>query len=358
MTRAGRSGAWVLVALAVCAALSGCDRKPRLVPAGADSTAAIPADSMAIYVQMAQQRWDAPDQMEEAANLVARVLVDDLRGHPEASLSGRARDFLDSLRTGAELFGGGDVVVVNLFSRSDPTAGSWPWIIWREAGQPLRSQSLDASGMHLEGVAVDAGEAESGTARVAALFTRGGPQGQSPFVFVWQRPPGGSQYRLAQSLGSDSLGTTGTARLMEATASGVVLMSRTYQIARGFSECPSCPHIYRTRSFRWGAQGLVSAGDEIERSAYSTFVQFILALGAGDRDLAAQHTADPSVVETALGYQFGQSRGIWRLSPGSPTNARELILLRGSAEAYRVQFTRHGDGWVITSIEPSNRNIE
>lgn len=347
--------AGAIFAFALLLPVTGCDRKPRLVPEGADSTATMPADSMAVYVQMAQQRWDSPDQIEEAAGLIARVLFDDLRVHPDASVTSRARDFLDSLRTGAELFGTDDVVVVNLFARSDPTAGSWPWIAWRDEGV-LRSQSLDASGMHLEGVSVDTDEAQN--LRVAALFTRTTGQGQSPYVFVWQKPATGSMFRLAQSLGSDSLGTTGTARLMDPGPSGVVLMSRTYQITRGFSECPSCPHIYRTRSFRWGATGLVSAGDEIENTPYASFVQFILALSAGDRELAAYHAADALVVETAIGYQFGQSRGQWRLSPGSSANARELIMLRGSNEAYKVQFVRRGEEWLITSLEPANRNIE
>jgi len=356
MKRSTPYAASACAALVLLLAVAGCDRKPRLVPEGADSTTTMTADSMAVYVQMAQQRWDSPDQIEEAAGLIARVLFDDLRAHPDASVIGRARDFLDSLRTGAELFGTDDLAVVNLFARSNPTAGSWPWIAWRDAEGSLRSQALDAIGMHLDGVSVDADEGEN--VRVAALFTRTTGQGQSPYVFVWQKPPTGSMFRLAQSLGSDSLGTTGTARLMDPGPSGVVLMSRTYQIMRGFSECPSCPHIYRTRSFRWGATGLVSAADEVENTPYSSFVQFILALSAGDRELAAYHVADPMVVETAIGYQFGQSRGLWRLSPGSTANARELILLRGSSEAYKVQFTRRGEEWLITSLEPSNRNIE
>lgn len=344
-----------LLALAVLVASSGCDRKPRLVPAGADSTVTMTADSMAVYVQMAQQLWDSPDQIEEAAGLIARVLFDDLRAHPDLSVTSRARDFLDSLRTGAELFGTDELVVVNLFARANPTAGSWPYLAWRADGV-LRSQALDAIGMHLEGVSVDTGEGDN--LRVAALFSRASAQGQSPYVFVWQKPPTATLFRLSQSLGSDSLGTTGTARLMDPGPSGVVLMSRTYQVTRGFSECPSCAHIYRTRSFRWGAAGLVSAGDEVESSPYSSFVQFILALSAGDRELAAYHVADAMVVETALSHDFGQARGQWRLSPGSSANARELILLRGSSEAYKVQFARRGEDWVITSLEPANRNIE
>ena len=348
-----------LLALALVMA-SGCDRTPRLIPESADSTAAIPADSTAVYVQAARDDWDDPDRMEEAAGLLARVVLDDLRAHPRAGLAMRARDLLDSLTTGAEVYGRDDLAIVNLFARSNPSGGSWPFIYWRDKGA-VRSQPLDAAGMHLVGVAVEpvVGGGSPQATRVAGLFTRTGAQGQQPFAFVWQRPPDGSSFRLAQSLGSDSLGSTGSARLVESATGGIVLMSRTYQIARGFDECGSCPHVYRTRSYRWGTPGLVKAEEELENTPYYAFVQFIQALVAGDRDAADRLTGDPSVVDAATNYQWGQSKGLWRLSPGSAPNARDLIVLRGSREAYRVHFApRGGDDWVITGIEPSNRNIE
>jgi hypothetical protein len=349
-----------LLALIALGLASGCDRTPRLVPAAADSTAAIPSDSTSIYVQMARDDWDDPAQMEEAAGLIARVLLDDLRAHPRAGVTARARDLLDSLTTGAEVYGRDDLAIVNLFARSNPSGGSWPWIYWRDKNT-VRAQGLDAVGMHLVGVAVEpaAGTGSSPSAtRVAGLFTRTGPQGQQPFAFVWQRPPDGSAFRLGQSLGADSLGSTGTARLVESATGGAVLVTHTYQVARGFDECGSCPHVFRTRTFRWGAPGLVKIDEDIERTPYYSFVQFIAALAAGDREAAERLATDGSVVDAATGYQWGQSKGLWRLSPGSAPNARDLILLRGSQEAYKVHFAAHGDDWVISGLEPSNRNIE
>jgi len=347
----------LLIALGLA---SGCDRTPRLVPEGADSTAAIPSDSTAIYVQMARDGWDDPSQMEEAAGLIARVLLDDLRAH-RAGLAGRARELLDSLTTGAEVYGRDDLAIVNLFARSNPSGGSWPWIYWRDKGGAVRAQGLDASGMHLMGAAVEpvmgAGSSPPAT-RVAGLFTRSGPQGQQPFAFVWQRPPEGAGFRLAQSLGGDSLGANGSAQLVESATGGMVLMSRTYTVARGFDECGSCPHVYRTRSFRWGTPGLVLAEEEIEHTPYYSFVKFIQALVAGDRETAERFTSDASVMDAATSYQWGQSKGMWRLSPGSAANARDLLMLRGSQEAYRVHFAMRGDDWVISGLEPSNRNIE
>lgn len=355
-----RTAAVSALLLALGLGLTSCDRTPRLIPESADTTGAIPADSTAIYVQLAREDWDDPDRMEEAAGLLARVLLDDLRAHPRSGLTGRARNLLDSLTTGAEVHGRDDLAIVNLFARSNPSGGSWPWIYWRDKGS-VRSQALDAVGMHLQGVAVEPAAAAGGSppaTRVAGLFTRTGARGQQPFAFVWQRPPEGAAFRLAQSLGSDSLGSTGVARLVESAAGGIVLVSRTYQVARGFDECGSCPHVFRTRSFRWGTPGLVLAEEELERTPYYSFVQFIQALVAGDREGAERFAADGSVVEAATAYQWGQSRGLWRLSPGSAPNARDLLLLRGSQEAYRVHFSSRGDDWVISSLEPSNRNIE
>ena len=337
----------------------GCDRTPRLVPPGGDSTAAIPADSTAAYVQMARERWDSPDQMEDAASLVARVLLDDLRAHAGEPLNGRARDFADSLLLGAEVVGGRELAIVNLFARADPTAGSWPWLFWRASGR-THAQSLEAQGMRLSGVSVESADASAllGGARVAVLFARAGAGGQQPFVFVWQRPPDATSWRLAQSLGADSLGAVGTARFVEPGSGGIALVSRTHRVAQGFDECASCPHVHRTRSFRWGPAGLVSVGEAVERTPYYSFIQFIHALVAGDFDLAGHWAADGSIVEAATGYEWGRSKGRWRLAPGTGPNARDLLFLRGTQEAYRVHFTSRGDDWVISGLEPSNRTIE
>ena len=93
---------------------------------------------------------------------------------------------------------------------------------------------------------------QSGTpgTRIAALFSRVSSAGQQPFAFVWQHPPGAASWRLVQSLGADSLGSIGSARLTYPDANGVVLVSRATVPARGFDECATCAHVDRMRSFR------------------------------------------------------------------------------------------------------------
>ena len=349
-----------IAALATIAALAGCDRTPRLVPPGADSTtAAIPADSTAVYIQMARDRWDTPDQGDEAARLVARVLLQDLRAHPGESPAPRARDLVDSLGMGAEVSGRGPAAVVNLFARANPSGGSWPWLFWRDGGA-TRGQALEPGGMHLVGVAVEPPDPAAGprASRIAALFSRAGAGGQQPFAFVWQRPPDGAAWNLAQSLGGDSLGRVGTARVLQGGPEGTVLESRTYTIARGFDECASCAHVYVMRRFRWGTPGLVSASADIERTPYYSFIQLIQALVAGDPDGAQRWAADGSVVSAAEGYEWGRSRGMWRLAPGNAPSARDLVMFRASQEAYRVHFATRGDEWVVTGFEPTSRSVE
>src|SRR6266536_64770 len=111
---AGRIARVTSVTALLLAGLASCSRTPRLVPASADSTSAIPSDSSALYVQMARDRWQSGDDSGEVAD------------------------------EGAE-----------------------------------------------------AGKAQ----RLAAVFLGNG----QPFAFVWARAPGATSWRLAQSLGTDSL---------------------------------------------------------------------------------------------------------------------------------------------------------
>jgi hypothetical protein len=344
-----------LVLAASLASLTSCSRTPRLVPAGADSTAAIPADSTALYVQMARDRWQSPDDTGEAADLTARLILDRMRGDRDQTLGSAAREFVDSLGMGAEVQGR-DPAVVNLFSRSDPSGGSWPFLFWHD-GQTVHYQRLDADGMHLGGVSVEPAAADKAQ-RIAAVFVGSGPAGQQPFAFVWVRPPNAASWRLTQSLGADSLGKTGNARILERSPDGAVLETRTYTIERGFDECPSCPHVYRLRRFRWDTSGLVSIGSGVEHTPYATFVQLIAALAAGDRAAAAPLVADGALLSAADGYGFGTGKGRWRLAPGMTATSTELLVLRGSQEAYRVHFAPRGDDWVITGFEPTSRNVE
>jgi hypothetical protein len=346
-----------LSALTVLLALAGCDRSPRFKGAEADSTAAVPADSNAIYVQMAQQGWSDPDGADEAADLSARVVLQTLRNQPSEPMADRARELIDSLGFGAETAGNRGFVVANFFSRSNPSAGSYPYLFWRDGGA-TRYQSLDAAGMRLGGAVQEPSDNPAAGVRIAVLFTRLNPNGQQPFAFVWQRPADAASWRLAQSLGPDSLGALGSARFVESSAGGTAMVSRATLPARGFDECAGCPHILRVRNFRWGPAGLVVESEELERSPYYAFVQLIQALTTSNRDEALRWVADPSIADAAIGSGWGTSKGLWRLAPGSSPNARELLMFRGSQEAYRVHFAPQGDSWVVTGFEATNRSIE
>jgi hypothetical protein len=105
----------------------------------------------------------------------------------------RARTFLDSCAFSAEVAGGDDVAAVNLFARSDPTGGSWPYLLWRDKAR-VRQQALEAGGMRLfdlqapdEPAAADTGAALP--PHLAGIFGRTGSRGQSPVVLVWQKAP-------------------------------------------------------------------------------------------------------------------------------------------------------------------------
>jgi hypothetical protein len=349
--------AGLIVTLAL-ASLISCDRSPRFKSADADSTAMVPSDSNATYVQMARVRWDDPEQGGEAADLTARVVLQDLRNHPGAPIYDRARELLDSLTFGVETGGGASFVLTNLFARSNPSAGSYPYLFWRETGA-THSQALEAGGMHLVGaVAEPAGQSGTPGTRVAALFSRVSSSGQQPFVFVWQHPPGAASWRLVQSLGADSLGSIGSARLTFPDANGVVLVSRATMPARGFDECATCAHVNRVRSFRWGEPGLVLEQEDIERTPYYTFVQLIQALVANDRTEAGRWVADPALLDAAIGYGWGTSKGSWRLAPGTSPTDPDLVLFRGPQEAYRVHFSPRGGDWFVTGMEPTTRNVE
>src|SRR5206468_6333549 len=140
-----------------------------------------------------------------AADLAARVVLQALRNQPAEPIADRARELVDSLAFGAETSGNRSFVVTNFFARSNPGAGSYPYMFWRD-GAATRYQSLDASGMRLTGAVQDPGTDAATGVRVGVLFNRLGPTGQQPFAFVWQRPTAGTSWRLVQSLGPDSLG--------------------------------------------------------------------------------------------------------------------------------------------------------
>ena len=129
--RAGAAACRVAI-VAGMVALAGCSRQPpRFVPPNADSSLAVKPDSFAVLVGMALEQWES-EGGSPAAQATARLLLDDLRRHADGPLADRARTFLDSCGFSAEVAGGADLVVINVFSRSDPTGGAWPNLFWRK----------------------------------------------------------------------------------------------------------------------------------------------------------------------------------------------------------------------------------
>jgi hypothetical protein len=354
-----RAALAAMLALAVAGLSSGaCDRRPRFVTRDADSTA-MAADSFEVIVQRARDAWDAAER-PTAADLTARLLLEDLRARAEGSLAARARTFLDSLGFGGEVVGGREVAAVNLFATADPGSGSWPWLFWRREGAGTFRQRIEGSGMSLTDLSWDPGSDRSdgteGPPRVALLFSRTAGAGPQPLVFVWRLGTTG-EWAMVQSLGADSLGGTGTAKFDRIGDSRGVLVTRTWQNAPGFSECATCPHIFINRRFEWGDDGLRSTGRQVEPSAYSAFVDFLGAIERGDRETAERLVDEPSLVDAAMAYDWHLPRGQWRVAPGTSASATEIVFFRGNQEAYRVRFASRG-GWRIEGFDPTSRSIE
>jgi hypothetical protein len=345
-------------------ALSSCSRQPRFVPASADSSLAVAGDSLAGQVRVLNERWSAPGSGEEAARLTAQVLLQDLRAHlavePRApGWEGRARALLDSLGLGAELVSAPCVLAVNFFSRSDPAAGSWPWVYW--CGETtVQAQAVEGAGMSLVGLAARGlfGEpaAPPGPPGIAALFARRVGGGQQPLLLAWRA--GGERLELAQTLGVDSLGGIGTGAFETPGDSVVVLTTRTWEPTPRFDECATCPHVFHQRRFRWGLEGFERLEDSLVPTPYMTFVQLIQALTAGDRDGAVERVTRPALVEAARRAGWAAVKGSWRAAPGSEGRGDELVFYRGLDEAWKVRFERQGESWRVDSFEATTRVIE
>ena len=352
-----------LLAATIGGTLSGCTRQPHFVPASADSSLATPGDSLAEQGRVLQERWSAQGGGGEASRLTAQVLLRELRvwqaADPGAAWEERARALLDSLDVGAELVGSHGALGVNFFSRSDPTAGSWPWIFWC-AGSAVQAQAVEGSGMSMVGLAARGLSAEPAappqSPGIAALFARrtgGGPQ---PMLLTWRVVGGG--LALAQTLGPDSLGGVGTGTFESSADSGVVLATRTWRPTPRFDECPTCPHVLHQRRFHWGLEGFESFEDALVPTPYVAFVQLIQALTAGDRDGALGLVTRPALLESARRAGWATVKGPWRAAPGSEERGDELVFYRGSSEAWKVRFQRQGEGWRVDSFEPTTRVIE
>lgn len=346
-------GVFVAVALALT---GGCDRKPRLIPASADSTASPRRDSTAAVVERVRNAWEQGATDGSVASSTAALLLADLRQHPMLPLEVRARSFIDSLSLGAEVDGGADLIVVNFFSLSDPGGGSWPHLFWRDSIS-VRSQPVEGSGMRLAGVEVRPDTAGGGM-QAAALFTRNAAAGPQPLVFVWRHAPRARLWALTQTLGPDSLGGIGTAHLVSAPGDSAALVARTWQRTPGFEECPSCPHVYTTRRFRWGREGFSTLSAQLEDAPYVSFVRLIQALTVPDFEMARDYVADNSVFDTARAFGLGERRGAWRLAPGGDEVPSEMTFFRGQREAYRVTFARFAGRWRVSRIEATAHSIE
>ena len=345
--------ALVLLALVLVA---GCDRKPRLVPASADSTRATRRDTLAATVERVRNAWEQGAVDGSVANSTANLVLADLRLHPLLPLGVRARSFLDSLSLGAEVNGGDDLIVVNFFSLSDPSGGSWPHLFWRDT-VTVRTQPVEGSGMRLGGVATRA-DTTGGGMQAAGLFTRNATAGPQPLVFVWRRAPKARQWTLAQTLGPDSLGGIGTAHFVPTPGDSGALVTRTWQRTPGFEECPSCPHVYVTRRFRWGREGFSTLSSQLEDAPYVSFVRLIQALMIPDLDVARDYVTDNTVFDSARAYGLGERHGAWRLAPGGDEVPSQMTFFRGPREAYRVTFARFGGRWRVSRIESTAHSIE
>jgi hypothetical protein len=359
-----RGAATVRFALALVLALAlasaGCDRRPHLVPAGADSLATLSRDSLAILARNVQDRWETGDEPEEAARLSAVLVLSDLARRNPSEWGFRTRTFLDSLAIGAELASAPCVQAINFFSRSNPEGGSWPYLIWCGENHP-RMQALDSRGLHLLAVGTASRPPVPpeafGSSSVALLCTHRSAGGQQPLVMVWGHARKDDPWNLVQTLGADSLGGVGSAELAERDTA-LELVTRTYQVTRGFDECPTCPHVYRTRRFRLGAGGFTRVEEVVTPSPYATFVLFIAALNVDDRDAQARLVANSDVSDQAKRLGWAKPGSAWRVAPETDAAATSMVIFRGRDEAYKVSFAAHDEDWVISAIEPTNSTIE
>lgn len=358
--RAGRA----LVPIAVLLALAGCSREPpRFIPPEADSTLAVEADSFAVLVADARERWESVGG-SEAATPTVRLLISDLRRHPDLGVAARARTFVDSCGFSAEIAGGPEVAMVNLFSRADPASGSWPHLVWRDEGG-VRHQAVEGGSLRLLDFAVHpatgpgmVGDGPGAAAQVAAVFARSSGRGQQPVAIVWRLPPEGRRWLLAQTLGPDSLGGVGEVAFVRVPGGGIDLEARTYRPTAGFDECPTCPHVHRLLRFAWAETGFEKISEETSPSPYRSFVRLIAALSVNDRELALGLVTDPSLLDAAERYEWGRSKGLWRVAPGTEESSSEMTMFRGTREAYKVRFASSGGDWLISDLQPTRRTIE
>lgn len=349
---------FLLLALAGSGGCRGCRREIRFSPAE-DAPALHSADSLRALMRNAQDLWETPDGGAEAGRISALVVREDLQSHPDDPWSSRARTLLDSLDIGNEIATDPRVLAINFFGRGRPDAGSWPWLFWRTP-HGVVAHALGARNLQLLQVATRADSAGSSGAwsQVAVLLARRSAAGREPLLTLWN-PPAGETWAPTQSLGADSLGGVGSVEFQAQGDTAIYAVARTFRGMPRFEECATCPHVYTLHIFRWGPGGFARVEDRPLASPYSTFVQFVLALGAGDQSMATSLVTDPALLEQARLFDFSAlPKGMWRAAPASDENAGSMVFFRGQQEAYQVSFEPRGDGWLINGIKPTTRSIE
>ncbi len=343
----------VLALFAVLALLPGCDRKPRLVPASADSADTTPEDPYDVMIKNAGRDWEN-GMLDEAADLTSRALRVDLKRRDPGTWAKRAASLLDSMNVGAEVSGGDCAIVVNLFSRANPTGQSWPYVYWCDADS-ARRQKIEGEGLRLLSIAARDVKGAMTDRGLAVLYGQSGGAGVMPTLMVWKAL--GNTWKLAQTLGPDSLGGTGSGEF-RSTPDGIALETRTFRVSRGFIECASCPHVEVVRDFKWDGNTFTKVSEAVHETPYATFVQFIRALRSADYVGAMGLASDGNVVERALDFGWGRDRQSWRVAPGTSDAAREMTFFHGQTEAFRVWFEPRGDGFSIASLDTTARVLE
>ena len=347
-----------LIALALFSTI-GCQRRVRYTPPKIESTAA-DEDSSAIALRRAQEQWEAGDSPESAAEASALALFEDLRDLPPTEWSDRAGAVFDSLAIGAEISGSDCGILINFFQRSDPTAGSWPYVFWCGAKGPVyqkvEGRGLKLGGFVTRGLATAARQSPERGA--AALFSRHGPGGQQPLLMVWEAPGRSDQLKLIQTLGPDSIGGVGTAEFETIADTVIDVVARTYRQHAMFNECSTCPHVYLVHRFRWGLHGFERLEQTPVASPYSTFVEFIEAMRANDIAAAVGRVADPSLIDKARRLEWARTAGTWRIAPAADETPQQMVFFRGEKESYRVQFEQRGGDFVISDFEAVPRSVE
>lgn len=349
-----------MLAVATLATSAGCNRKPHLIPAGADSTGAV--DSSVVMVRELQSLWEQDGSREEAVALTARVLWKRFQSRPSTEWKEITEGLLDSLGIGYETAAGACGLVVNFFARSDPGAGSWPYLFTCGKERPLY-QAIEGRNLRLmqfitRGLAGPGQITSRPQAGAAVLFGRRAGGGQQPVLMVWQLKQG-KLWDLVQTLGPDSLGGTGTGEFETPSDTTIELVTRTYRTPPFFEECATCPHLYKIHRFRWVRTEFArSAPAVVVPSPYATFVQFIQALVTDDYEVAERLVTDRGLIGRARKLDWGKPQGIWRVAPVTSESPHQIVFFRGDKEAYRVEFVPSGDGWLIAGIEETTRTVE